>query len=106
MVRKRLVARFGRKYVTLGLVVISLVLVGIIVFQETGSRNGEGIKDAPTAQESTDTETAAEEFTEQRLVRIDAEEASWLGGVLAGFAFYFGLPLWLLRLLFVAVVIL
>lgn len=39
-----------------------------------------------------------------KLARIP--EKSKLGGVLAGFAYFFGIPLWLLRLLFVLVIIL
>src|SRR3989344_5187560 len=44
------------------------------------------------------------EYLEHRLVRIPARE--WLGGVIAGFAYYLSAPLWVLRLSVVLVLIL
>jgi len=64
-----------------------------------------GEESAPIAEEPGEKETEARELTDGRLVRIDAKGVSWLGGVMAGFAFYFCFPLWLLRLLFVGAII-
>lgn len=47
---------------------------------------------------------AVKEYLEHRLVRIPAKE--WVGGVLAGFAYYLWAPLWVVRLCVVMVFIL
>jgi phage shock protein PspC (stress-responsive transcriptional regulator) len=44
-----------------------------------------------------------QEYTDHHLVRIP--QTHWFGGILAGFAYYFAIPLWILRLGFVVAVL-
>jgi len=106
VIRKKLLGRFERKYVIIGLVVISLLFVGFTI-----SKISSGVvktdEDTPVVVEpgvvTPEQEKEISEFTERRFVAIP--EKGWLGGVLAGIAYYFGFPLWLLRLIFVLAVI-
>jgi len=102
VIRKRLLRRFGRKYVIIGLVAISLLFIGLTIVSRISSGVVKTDEDTPVVV-APEQEEKIREFAERRFVAIP--EKGWLGGVLAGIAYYIGFPLWLLRLLFVLAVI-
>lgn len=85
MLKKQLRRRLGR-YAPFILVILAIVLVSVIIYAAYGA-----VSAKPQAE--------VKEFKEHRLVAIPAKGIA--GGVLAGFAYYFSIPLWLVRILFV-----
>lgn len=79
------------KFVKYSFIALAVICVGVILYN---SLTTPGVP-----KPSVETRV----FTEHRLVRIPA--ASQVSGVLAGFAYYFSIPLWLLRIAFVLVIV-
>lgn len=93
MLKKMLRKKFKREHIIIASVILTLCVIGFVVFLVILSDDGEG--------QGTSQATEVREYTEHRLVRITADEVAWVGGVLAGIAYYLGFPLWLLRLFFI-----
>jgi len=101
--RKSLRKRYySRKYVFSGFMLLGLILVAFIVISSMGSESTQNQESTPVTEEANQAKPEVKEFTEHKLVAIPAEGAGWVGGVLAGFAYYFTIPLWLVRVVFIA----
>lgn len=97
---KRLLKRYlgekSWKYVKIGLAVAALILILYTLYQAFTPINVPDLSSQPLQPQ-------VKEFTEHRLVSIPAE--GMVGGVLAGIAYFFTIPLWLVRIVFVVAVV-
>lgn len=93
------------RWMIIGLIIIAIAVIGWCSFLQPRSVSEaprpypeETVR--PQPEEDVKLQPEVREFTERKFVRIPAKGI--IGGVLAGIAYYLAIPLWLLRLLFLA----